>query len=521
MKRHYIYLLLLPMMFNSCKKDVKSIGLSKDADIDSTKLVYIEQYRPQFHFSPEANWMNDPNGLVYNEGIYHLFYQYHPDDMVWGPMHWGHATSEDLFHWEHQEMALKPDSLGYIFSGSAVVDKDNTSGFGKKGETPMVAIFTYHSEEKAKKGSNDFQTQGIAYSVDNGKTWEKFKNNPVISNEGMKDFRDPKVFWNNDLKIWNLVLVAGDRAMFYKSSDLKTWELTGEFGKDLGNHSGVWECPDLFKLPVYGMDDEKWVLLISVNPGGPNGGSATQYFVGDFDGNSFTTNQTETKWLDLGKDNYAGVTYNNEPTANRILIGWMSNWQYAEEVPTEPWRSAMTLPRSLKLFHSDSTFFLKNYPIKNLDRLLVERESLGNINLEKEFVIDSSSFEMVDIKFSYNLKDDLMFKLSNEKGEAVTFEMAPEQNELRFNRDLSGKIDFNEAFASGSQKDTYRPIDEVQEIRLIVDRSSIEIFVNEGEHVFTNTIFPTAPFTILTLSSTGNSQLHNLKISDISGVWNK
>ena len=263
----------------SCKKEAET----KQTEAIPTK-VYTEMYRPQYHFSPEEKWMNDPNGLVYHNGIYHLFYQFYPDDIVWGPMHWGHAISEDMVHWEHKPIALYPDEHGLIFSGSAVVDHNNTSGFAKNGEVPLVAIFTYHLMEGEKAGRNDFQTQGIAYSLDNGDTWTKYENNPVIGNPGIRDFRDPKVFWHEESEQWIMALVAGDHAKFYSSPDLKQWKFLSDFGKYQGAHGGVWECPDLFKLKAEGTEEEKWVLIISINPGAPNGGSGTQYFIGEFDG---------------------------------------------------------------------------------------------------------------------------------------------------------------------------------------------------------------------------------------------
>ena len=326
------FLLIFSVIFLSCKDTNKTTEAIPVETISENS--YSEPFRPQFHFTPQEKWMNDPNGLVYNDGVYHLFYQYYPDDIVWGPMHWGHATSKDMIHWDHKPIALYPDELGLIFSGSAVVDSNNSSGFGTKENPPLVAIFTYHLMEGEKAGRKDFQTQGIAYSLDNGNTWTKYEGNPVIGNDGIKDFRDPKVFWDEDTSQWVLILVAGDHAKFYKSSNLKDWELMSEFGKDKGAHGGVWECPDLFKLKVGETEEEKWVLLISINPGAPNGGSGTQYFVGEFDGTNFTTNHEDIKWLDYGMDNYAGVTYNNVPNKDRLFIGWMSNWNYARDTPT-------------------------------------------------------------------------------------------------------------------------------------------------------------------------------------------
>src|SRR5258705_1699538 len=293
---------------------------------------YDEPYRPKVHFSPREKWMNDPNGMVYHNGIYHLFYQYYPDSTVWGPMHWVHATSKDMIHWEQQPIALYPDSLGYIFSGSAVVDIDNTSGFGKDGIPPLVTIFTYHDPKGEKDGKSDFQNQSIAYSLDEGRSWIKYVNNPVVKNPGIKDFRDPKVMWFEKEKKWVMTLATKDRITFYSSANFKEWTKESEFGENAGAHGGVWECPDWFPLEYDGK--QIWVLIVNLNPGGPNKGSATQYFLGDFNGKSFLPFNTETKWLDYGPDEYAGVTWSNTGE-RKIFLGWMSNWLYANVVPTE------------------------------------------------------------------------------------------------------------------------------------------------------------------------------------------
>ncbi|HZH37827.1 MAG TPA: glycoside hydrolase family 32 protein, partial [Flavisolibacter sp.] len=306
--------------------------------------AYNEPHRPQIHFTPKTAWMNDPNGMVYHNGTYHLFYQHNPDSTVWGPMHWGHATTKNLVHWQHQPVKLFPDSLGTIFSGSAVVDVNNTSGFGSKGKVPLVAIFTHHNPVMEKAGRNDFQYQSLAFSLDEGKTWTKYTGNPVVKNPGIRDFRDPKVMWHQGSGKWIMTLATLDRVTFYSSSNLKDWLKESEFGKELGAHGGVWECPDLFPLEYNG--EQVWVLLVSINPGGPNGGSATQYFTGRFDGKTFTPLQTDTQWIDYGPDNYAGITWSNTGK-RKIFLGWMSNWQYAAAVPTQTWRSAMTIPRDL------------------------------------------------------------------------------------------------------------------------------------------------------------------------------
>ncbi|HWS60197.1 MAG TPA: glycoside hydrolase family 32 protein, partial [Flavobacterium sp.] len=343
----------------SCIMIFTTIFSCKEGSLTDKKYTEEELYRPNFHFTPKKGWMNDPNGMFYYNGYYHLFYQYYPDSNVWGPMHWGHAISTDLITWTEKPIALYPDEKGYIFSGSAVVDLKNTSGFGSLENPPIVAMFTYHDPKKEKSGEINTQSQGIAYSLDEGLTWKKYEANPIIKNPNIKDFRDPKMTWDNIHKQWLMVLAAGDKTIFYASKNLKDWELLSDFGKNIGAHGGVWECPDFFPVHVDGSDEYKWVLLLSINPGGPNGGSATQYFVGDFDGKTFTLDKTfsqdikekQALYIDYGRDNYAGVTWSNisEVDGRKLFVGWMSNWQYAEKVPTEKWRSSMTIPRELVL----------------------------------------------------------------------------------------------------------------------------------------------------------------------------
>ena len=325
-----------------------------------------EQYRPKVHFSPKEKWVNDPNGMVYHNGIYHLFYQHHPFSSVWGPMHWGHATSKDLIHWNREPIKIYPDSLGTIFSGSAVVDKSNTSGLGKNGVVLLVAIFTQHKEEDKKAGKNYFQNQSIAYSLDNGKTWKKYAGNPVLKSPGIPDFRDPKVMWHEPTKKWIMSLAVVDRIYFYSSPDLKNWNKESEFGDSAGAHGGVWECPDLFSLEYNGK--EVWVLIVNLNPGGPNKGSGTQYFLGDFNGKKFLPYSLETKWLDYGPDNYAGITWSNTGK-RKIFLGWMSNWTYAELVPTETWRSAMTIPRELRIVKIGDKMFVASTIVKEISTI--------------------------------------------------------------------------------------------------------------------------------------------------------
>ena len=298
-----ILLFVISVSFIHCQPDSKSEKSAPEENLSDMPPIatsnYEEPYRNQFHFSPPANWMNDPNGMVYFEDEYHLFYQYYPDSTVWGPMHWGHAVSNDLVYWKHLPIALFPDSLGYIFSGSAVIDHNNTSGFGKEGQVPMVALFTHHDINGEQSGSNRFQYQSIAYSLDKGRSWTLYEGNPVIPNPGIKDFRDPKVIWHEASQNWVMVLAVYDRAMIYTSPDLKKWAEASEFG--IEGDQRLWECPDLFPIKVEGTAEEKWVLLVSIQKDAPNGGTATGYFVGDFDGKNFISNPADQYWLDYGK----------------------------------------------------------------------------------------------------------------------------------------------------------------------------------------------------------------------------
>lgn len=639
-----------------------------------------EKHRPHFHFTPPEKWMNDPNGMVYYEGEYHLFYQYYPDGTVWGPMHWGHAVSADLVNWEHLPTALYPDELGYIFSGSAVVDWKNTSGFGKDGKPPLIAIFTHHNVEGEKAGRNDFQYQSIAYSTDKGRTWTKYEGNPVIPNPGIKDFRDPKVIWDEDSGQWFMVFAAWDHVKFYSSPDLKNWTYLSDFGKDWGGHGGVWECPDLFPLIVENTGEKKWVLLLSINPGGPNGGSTTQYFVGDFNGKNFTLDEDFAKtlgsetgkrkraytpsgivftsfegnsydewnvdgsafgtspaegnlvsqigvegytgnylvhsqfngdqsvgtltsppftidkpyinfqigggndklktaitllingevvrtaagansdrmnwhgwdvsefkgqrasiqiidkntggwghinvdqimfsdrlarpaidkavWLDWGRDNYAGVTWSDTPDGRRIFIGWMSNWDYAQVVPTEKWRSAMTIPRELKLIKTAEGFRLQQIPVNELQRLrsenyVLEKTALnGKLDVTGKINFSASTTEI--ILTGENIKDKPFgIELSNSKGERYSVGYDPVARHFFSDRTNAGKKEFSTVFAEKIHIAPYRINDGKIEMRLFFDVASCELFAEDGTVVMTDIFFPNEDFTTLKIIGEG------------------
>ena len=476
-----------------------------------------EQYRPQIHFTPKAHWMNDPNGMVYYKGVYHLFFQYYPGSTVWGPMHWGHATSKDLIHWAEQPIALYPDSLGYIFSGSAVVDKNNTSGFGKKGQVPIVAIFTHHNEEGAKAKQNDFQNQSIAYSLDEGKTWTKYTGNPVIHNPGIIDFRDPKVMWHEPTKKWIMTLATKDCVTFYSSPDLKSWDKESDFGKEAGAHGGVWECPDLFSLDDNGK--KVWVLTVSINPGGPNGGSATQYFLGDFNGNKFTPVSTETKWIDYGTDNYAGVTWSNTGS-RKIFLGWMSNWQYATVVPTKNWRSATTIPRELKLKHVGKEMFIVSEPVKELSVIQSKSIVLQNIKLTKSIDLAKKNFTVTfpcRINVSLEKANDFSFSIANDLGEEVVIGFEKSAHQFFIDRNKSGKADFEKGFAAKHTAPRLSTSSKMN-FSLILDVSSVELFADDGLTTMTDIFFPNKPYNQIHLQSAGNTVIKKLEYCKLSSV---
>ena len=442
-----------------------------------------KQYRPTYHFSPEWGWMNDPNGMVYKDGEWHLFYQYNPYGSFWGNMHWGHAVSKDLVNWEHLGIALAPDDLGAIFSGSAVVDTDNTAGFGRDA---IVAMYT---------SDGDNQTQSIAYSLDNGRTFTKYAGNPVIMAEDTPDFRDPKVFWDHQTRQWKVVLAAGQEVQFYSSPNLKDWTYDSSFGLAYGNHNGVWECPDLIRLPFEGKD--KWVLLLNINPGGPFGGSATQYFVGSYDGKTFKCDDlpTVTRWMDYGKDHYAAVTWSNAPDGRAVAIAWMSNWQYANSVPTQQFRSANSVPRDLSLIRRGKEVILKSTPSREVEALrgIPVQYTLSTAPVEL-FDKPVKAYELV-IRFSLQKKEGATFVLSNEAGEQVVFSYEAATQTFSMDRRGSGMVKFSKKFAAVTSAPTR--VGGKMELRLLMDSASIEAF---GEDfAMTNLVFPSAPYNTLRL----------------------
>ncbi|MGU3470729.1 glycoside hydrolase family 32 protein [Paenibacillus sp. D51F] len=460
-----------------------------------TNARYEEKFRPQFHFTPEANWMNDPNGMVYFEGEYHLFYQYYPGGTTWGPMHWGHAVSPDMVHWEHLPIALEPDENGFIFSGSAVVDWQDSSGLFSGG-AGLVAVFTHHDTDPRTNAAR--QRQSIAYSLDKGRTWIKYAGNPVLTEEGILDFRDPKVFWHADSERWVMVLAAGDHIRFYASPDLKAWSFTSEFGLREGSHEGVWECPDLFELPIDGdPGKKKWVLIVSIgdHPDSPEG-SRTQYFVGEFDGRFFVNDHCpETVlWVDHGRDNYAGVTWSDIPDEDgrRIYIGWMSNWKYANVTPTASWRSAMTIPRVLSLARDAEGVRLRQNAVQELQKLRLDPHRWEELPITPAEPFDVGiGGDQLEISMEIELGEASLvgLKLRTSAGEETIIGYDSQNACLFVDRSASGIIDFHPQFAcrheAGLQLDKG-----VIRLDLYLDRSSVEVFADGGKVAMTDLIFP-------------------------------
>ena len=479
---------------------------------DTFDTANREKYRPAFHHTPRYGWMNDPNGMFYKDGRWHLYYQYNPYGSKWQNMTWGHSVSDDLVNWEHLPEAIRPNGLGSVFSGSCAVDHDNTAGFGSDA---VIALYT---------SAGTSQMQSLASSTDDGLTFNIYPSNPVLTLES--EARDPKVFWNDSTKEWNMILAhALDHEMLiFSSPDMKSWTLQSSFGKGLGAQGGVWECPDLFALPVAGTDEKKWVLLCNINPDGPFGGSGTQYFVGDFDGKTFKADtdaagNVSTKWLDYGKDHYATVTWSDAPDGRRVALGWMSNWQYAADVPTMQFRSANTLPREMGLFRApDGEVYASSAPSPELEALRgklaakVKKTTVGR--KARSFALPSENGGiceiLMDIEASKAKTVNIVF--SNSQGEKVVMQYDPAAATLSFDRTQSGITDFSEGFPAVTVTPTHEASGRIA-LRIFVDRSSMEVFGNDGEFVMTNLVFPRTPYTALSVSTEGgNAKVENLRI---------
>ncbi len=502
-KSYIAFILVICSVLPGCNK-------SELDPLTDNQVMKYHDLRPFYHFSPSLNWINDPNGMVYYDGNYHLFYQYYPSGVNWGPMHWGHAVSTDLFHWKDMDIALYPDALGYIFSGSAVVDWNNSSGFKTNVNEPLVAVFTHH------QNFNGLQQQSLAYSTDKGVTWTKYPGNPVLKNPGIADFRDPKVIWYEPQKKWIMVLAAKDRIKIYSSSDFKDWSFESDFGADQGYHGGVWECPDLFPL-VDSHGVQKWVLLVSIGGGDssePNGGSSTQYFIGNFNGNTFSAENDQVLWADYGTDNYAGVTWSDIPKEDgrRIFLGWMSNWMYAGATPTDRWRGEMTVPREVKLIQPNGKYALAFTPVAELNaqkdptQTSTVKTPQNGIELTRNTIIESGSF-VVDMELDCSTTGDFVISMGNDI-EQFTINYSQKDTEFVIDRSKSGKVDFHPLFKRAIRC-KFVPETAKLSIQILVDQSSVELFINKGEKVMTALFFPQYKYNFLKVSGDSGKNFLN------------
>ena len=441
----------------------------------------VEKFRPAYHHSPVYGWMNDPNGLFYKDGVWHLYYQWNPYGSQWENMTWGHSTSTDGLHWTPQPTAIEADALGAIFSGCCVVDKNNTAGFGNG------AIVAYYTSAGAR------QTQSMAYSLDGGQTFTKYAGNPVIVSD-VPDFRDPHIFWNEEAGFWNMVLASGQEMSIYSSKDLKQWKHESNFGLTYGNHGGVWECPDLMKLPVDGTGEQKWMLICNINPGGPFGGSATQYFIGQFDGHQFVCEDQpeETKWMDYGKDHYATVTFDNAPDGRRVAIAWMSNWQYANQVPTMQFRSTNSILRDLSLYQYEGETYCAVRPAKEMDA--ARGKKIARPTDRCEIVV--------------TLKGDARITLSNGSKERVVLDYDADMASLDLDRRHSGQSSFSDAFPTVVTAPVHGSL---RTLRIFIDKSSIEVFDADGRLSMTNLVFPSSPYSRISVKGKASAKIYEIK----------
>ena len=517
--------------------------LSNNWDVTNTDF-----YRPTYHFTPAYGWMNDPNGMIYKDGEYHLYFQYNPYGSKWGNMHWGHAISKDLFHWKQLDPAIARDTMGHIFSGSSVIDRYNTAGYGKNA---IVAFYTSASDKNG-------QIQCMAWSTDNGRTFTKYTGNPVLTPfDGLKDFRDPKVFWYAPMEKWYMIVSADKEMRFYCSNNLRDWDYVSAFGKGYGQQPNQFECPDFFELPVDGNENnKKWVMIVNINPGCLFGGSATEYFVGDFDGKNFKcgTDPKVVKWLDFGKDHYACVTMGNTP-GRVVALPWMSNWQYANVTPIKQYRGANALPRELKLYTKNGQIYLSADVVKEADALRKESVSLDGVKATKNGTVkqlpDNYGYAYeLDFDVTPSKSGETGVTLCNDKGEEVKIYFDMKKNRVVMDRTKSGLTDFgklaqpheieanydvhqfkdkNKKFrminSVNYQNDfalgTWAPLNlcegKTYNVRLMIDKCSVEMFIDGGRIPMTNLVFPTAPYNkVKFVSADGKGSFKDVKAYRLS-----
>lgn len=481
--------------------------------------TYNEPWRPQYHFTPANNFMNDPNGMVFYKGEYHLFYQYNPEGNVWGHMSWGHAVSADMLHWKHLPVAI-PERAGkyMIYSGSAVVDAENVSGLCQahgNDRSCLLAVFTAAAKDASGK---EHQAQHLAYSNDRGRTWTEYAKNP-IADLNAPDFRDPKVFWYEPQRKWVMVAVLADelKLEIFDSKDLKNWKRVSEFGP-AGDEQGQWECPDLMELPVEGSSEKHWVLIVNRNPGAPAGGTGTRYIVGKFDGEKFTALSEAKTWADYGKDFYATQRFSSMPDERTVWMGWIGTWQYANKEPTEKWRGAQSLPRELSLRKVGAEYLLAQRPIREAealrDREMIDVADVSVAEANRRIRQAKCEGDTVEIEVEFQSPGDYQGIVVRKNGDEKTL-IGFEKNRAFIDRTHSGETGFSPDFPGRHLSPT---LERVGKLHIFVDRSSVEAFVNDGEHVLTDRIYPSLKSDELELFG-GAAKVKRLRAWKLKSVW--
>ena len=523
-----IIIAVMALIAVACKTEDPNVILQERAFVSGTSVNveqniptidngwYREKHRPQIHFTPEKNWINDPNGMVYANGIWHLYYQYNPYGHDWGNISWGHATSTDLFHWKEQPVVLEPDELGYIYSGSAVLDKNNTAGFG---ENAIVAMYTAHGAH---------EQQCIAYSTDGGMTFTKYEGNPVIKNTTHGDYRDPKVVWDDVTSMWYCVFALGGEhtAQIWKSTNLREWSICSTFNASAYPkcNDGIWECTDLFPMQYKG--ERKWVLTVNISGGGPVLGSGTMYFVGDFNGKRFIADHYNYPlWEDHGMDDYASVTWSN--TGDRtVCIGWMNNQAYGG-YPVSPWRCCMTLPREMVLEEYDGQPLLKTTIVSEIEGIADDWHSVKGQTASISSLLGAlpmgmngtkPSLDAYQVNVTIDTSADCEIKLSNSVEQAYTVKYLAATRELVINRGAkTGNTGFHPNFAIPDMRSSVFSNKEKVTLCLYVDQSNIEVTTDDGSVIMSTLVFPDFIYDQLMVSG----QKAKSKIRNLNRVWKK
>lgn len=534
MIKQAFFLISFVLFLFSCKSDPKSpkeITAESTTQVEVNSEYYKEPFRPQNHFTPPSGKMGKPNAMLYHDGAYHLFYQNKVSMEDGDKFSWGHAKSSNLIKWEHLPTIFNPGEASAIMAGSVVMDYSNSSGFGQENKPAMIAVYTKKDVQKAAQGKNDFLTQNLAYSLDDGLTWTEYKDNPIVSNPGIKDFMDPKVLWHGPTKKWIMVVSAGNRVKIYHSPDLKEWAYASEFGKDYGSHEGTWERPDLIYVPIKKTDGEgKWVLMVTVNKGEEKGGKSTQYFVGDFDGNTFSSMYPKetVRWMDYGLDLSEMISCSGMPIGDgrKLIFGLIDNTMYSDQLPTESWKGSLSIPRHL-VFKYDAAggLFLDIQPVRELKKLMGKPKSFEKIMVNGEKDLSSEFGEQImPGVFTLFIKaiegtPNMALELSNDIGEKLLIGYDFKETKYYVDRSQAGKADIHESFNTINSTTTGKKNVSATTIFAFVDVSGVEVFFEKNTIPMTNLIFPTKPYTKVKVISTNGLTEVNLRVLQSNSMW--